>query len=163
MAKRRSKTANLLLKNDRPPIKPKEEVDKSLAEIQGRGAVPQPPAPASPTVQSQLPTVPVRQPSVAPNSVRQQPTPITPQYIQTRSQEIAPPPPPPPPKEKRVPLTTAITPENRALLEVAALNSDASVADMLNAALQYYFSNLVIIEDQAQVEMFKNIYARRAK
>lgn len=173
MAKRRSKTANLLLKNDRPPIKPQEEVDKTLAKIQGRGeemkTAPEPQTPAPPTVQPQqtqpvrtsIPTPQVQRSPVVP--VPNQPSPITPQYIQPRAPHVPTPPPPTPIKEKRLPLTTAITPENRALLEVAALNSDASVADMLNAALQYYFSNLVIVQDQAQVEMFKQIYARKAK
>lgn len=173
MAKRRSKTANLLLKNDRPPIKPQEEVDKTLAKIQGRGEElkndPKPQTPVPPVVQPQqtqtirteVPTPEVRRSPVAP--IPTKPSPATPKYIQAHSPHVPTPPAPAPPKEKRVPLTTAITPENRALLEVAALNSDASVADMLNAALQYYFSNLVIVQDQQQVEMFKQIYARKAK
>ncbi len=70
---------------------------------------------------------------------------------------------PEPKAPKRVPLTTAITPTNRAKLEVASINGEGSVADLLNEALDYYFDNIVLIEDAALIETFKTIYARKVK
>ena len=71
----------------------------------------------------------------------------------------------PPPKNviKRVPLTTAITPENRAKLEVASINGEGSVADLLNEALTYYFREVLLIQDATLVDTFKKIYARKIK
>ena len=167
---RRSKTADFALnKNPRPPINTKSqaEIEQKLAEIQGKEEEVQPKPPIAQPLSTSVPTARVQRnitnnpnPPVqsAPASFPQQ------KIIQSQPvQPVTPPPPPAPPKEKRVPLTTAITPENRALLEVASLHSDASVADMLNEALTYYFTNLVKVQDQAQVEMFKQIYARKAK
>ncbi len=71
-----------------------------------------------------------------------------------------------PPKvvqQKRVPLTTAITPENRAKLEVASIHSKSSVADLLNNALEHYFEHVIDIEDQDLVNTFIGIYGRKAK
>ncbi len=64
---------------------------------------------------------------------------------------------------RRVPLTTAITPENRAKLEVAAIHSDASIADILNTALEYYFENLRPVNDEELVNTFIAIYNRKKK
>lgn len=86
-----------------------------------------------------------------------------PRYIQAQKTTPEPPPPPVVKTQKRVPLTTAITPENRAKLEVASIHSKASVADMLNEALEHYFEHIVHIQDAGLVETFTAIYARKAK
>ncbi|MFK7934903.1 MAG: hypothetical protein AB8G22_15445 [Saprospiraceae bacterium] len=161
---RRSKTAEFVLnKNPRPPINTESqaEIEQKLAEIQGKEKTPAPEPVAQP-LSTSVPTARVQRNAINPPVAQ---TPAFPQQkiIQSQPLQSTAPPPPAPPKEKRVPLTTAITPENRALLEVASLHSDASVADMLNEALNYYFTNLVHVQDQAQVEMFKQIYARKAK
>ncbi|MEL7020980.1 MAG: hypothetical protein AAGK47_05190 [Bacteroidota bacterium] len=164
---RRSKTADFSLnKNPRPPIDTTSQADieKQLAEIQGRVESGTPNAPMAQPLSTDVPTARVQREAVS-QSATPVPPPTFPQQkiIQAQPIQPTPPPPPAPPKEKRVPLTTAITPENRALLEVASLYSDASVADMINEALGYYFTNLVKVQDQAQVEMFKQIYARKAR
>ena len=62
---------------------------------------------------------------------------------------------------KRVPLTTAITPENRARLEVTGINDELSVADVLNEALDHYFENVNPVKDQELVNTFIQIYSRK--
>ncbi len=132
--KRKSRTAGFLNTQTNTPLPTPEEVNKVVARVTGKEKKEEQATPKT----------------VIPKSV-------------ISSESVAPAPQPQPKTEKRVPLTTAITPENRAKLEVASINGEGSVADLLNEALDYYFENILIIEDTALIETFKTIYARKVK
>lgn len=61
-------------------------------------------------------------------------------------------------KNRRIPLTTAITPENRANLEAAAHAGKGAVADLINEALEYYFKNVSPIENTDVRDVFLKLY-----
>jgi hypothetical protein len=64
---------------------------------------------------------------------------------------------------RRVPLTTAITPELRAKLEVATMQYDMNVSDLLHEALDLYFNKVRPVTDLAMLETFTAVYGRKAK
>ena len=67
------------------------------------------------------------------------------------------------PKTKRIPFTTALTPENRALLEAAAHEGKDSMADILNVAISYYFEHVNPLEDEGMKDVFLKIFEKKAK
>ena len=67
------------------------------------------------------------------------------------------------PKAKRIPFTTALTPENRALLEAAAHEGKDSIADILNLAVAYYFEHISPLENEAMKDVFIKIFEKKAK
>lgn len=66
-------------------------------------------------------------------------------------------------KKKRIPFTTALTPENRALLETASHEGRGGVADILNTAIQHYFEQIAPIQNQEMKNIFLKIYESKAK
>jgi outer membrane protein assembly factor BamA len=66
-------------------------------------------------------------------------------------------------KVKRIPFTTALTPENRATLEAAAHEGKESVADLLNIAINYYFEQVRPLEDHGMKEVFLKIFEKKVK
>src|SRR5210317_1654376 len=64
---------------------------------------------------------------------------------------------------KRVPLTTAISVEQRAKLEVIAITNKTKVADILHDALELYFENIKSPSDPELVKTFYALYSRKAK
>lgn len=66
-------------------------------------------------------------------------------------------------KVKRIPFTTALTPENRALLETASHEGRGGVADILNLAIAHYFETIAPIQNKEMKEVFLKIYAAKAK
>lgn len=136
--KRKSRTVGFLNNQPAAKLPSPDEVNKTIAKVTGKETETAKTEEKTATTQSK------------------------PRYIKTKP---APKPKPQPvvPTQKRVPLTTAITPENRAKLEVASIHSNASVADMLNEALEHYFEHIVQIQDKSLIETFTTIYARKAK
>jgi len=66
-------------------------------------------------------------------------------------------------KVKRIPFTTALTPENRALLETASHQGRGSVADILNFALKHYFEEVAPAKNPEMMKIFLKIYEAKAK
>jgi hypothetical protein len=66
-------------------------------------------------------------------------------------------------KEKRIPFTTALTPENRALLEAAAHEGKENVADLLNQAIEHYFTNVRPLKDQDLKNVFIKLFEKKLK
>ena len=66
-------------------------------------------------------------------------------------------------KVKRIPFTTALTPENRAILEAAAHEGKDSVADILNIAVAYYFEHVKPLEDEGMKSVFLKIFEKKVK
>lgn len=66
-------------------------------------------------------------------------------------------------KKKRIPFTTALTPENRALLEAASHEGRGGVADILNLAIQHYFEQVAPVKNTEMQKVFLKIYASKAK
>lgn len=66
-------------------------------------------------------------------------------------------------KKKRIPFTTALTPENRALLEAASHEGRGGVADILNKAIAHYFEQVAPITNQEMQQVFLKIYQSKAK
>ncbi len=66
-------------------------------------------------------------------------------------------------KKKRIPLTTALSPQNRALLETASHEGRGSVADILNLAIQHYFEHIAPISNTEMKKVFLKIYESKAK
>lgn len=131
--KRKSRTAGFLNTQPNADLPTPEQVNQVIARVTGKQETSPEPTPKSVTPQIK----PVAAPKVV---------------IETPKSVI-----------KRVPLTTAITPENRAKLEVASISGEGSVADLLNEALENYFENVLIIQDATLIETFKAIYARKVK
>lgn len=67
------------------------------------------------------------------------------------------------PKAKRIPFTTALSPENRALLEAAAHEGKETVADLLNMAVAYYFEQVRPIQNEDMKTVFLQIFEKKAK
>lgn len=67
------------------------------------------------------------------------------------------------PKVKRIPFTTALTPENRALLEAAAHEGKDAVADILNTAIAHYFEHVNPLEDEGMKDVFLKIFEKKTK
>jgi len=65
--------------------------------------------------------------------------------------------------EKRIPFTTAISPNQRALLEVAAAEQDIAMADVLHTALNHYFKSVYNPRDTALADALERRYTRKAK
>lgn len=66
-------------------------------------------------------------------------------------------------KKKRIPFTTALTPENRAMLEAASHEGRGGVADILNLALEHYFEQIAPVKNLEMQKVFLKIYASKAK
>ena len=66
-------------------------------------------------------------------------------------------------KKRRIPFTTAITPENRARLEAASHEGKGNVADLLNEALEHYFEEVNPLSDTSLVSLFLKVYQKKAK
>lgn len=66
-------------------------------------------------------------------------------------------------KLKRIPFTTAITPEQRAILEAAAYEGDESIADLLSNALDHYFQEVRPLEDESMKDVFLKIFEKKLK
>lgn len=66
-------------------------------------------------------------------------------------------------KDKRIPFTTALTPANRAALETASYGGRGSVADVLNQALEHYFSAVAPIQNKEMEAVFLKIYRSKQK
>ena len=147
MAKqRKSRTAGFLKTQPEAKLPSPDEVNQTIAKVTRK----------TPKTNAPKPKPPTPKPKPIQQSSKQR-------YIQAKPDLPEPEPiviikPP-----KRVPLTTAISPENRAKLEVASIHSKESVADMINEALEHYFETVVLIQDQALIDTFKAIYARKAK
>ncbi len=62
---------------------------------------------------------------------------------------------------RRVPLTTAITPELRAKLEVAALHRQTTVSELLHDALNHYFEQVAPVTDEGLVATFAQVYGKK--
>lgn len=65
--------------------------------------------------------------------------------------------------KKRIPFTTALSPENRALLETASHEGRGGVADILNLAIQHYFDKIAPIKNEEMKKIFLKIYESKAK
>ena len=65
-------------------------------------------------------------------------------------------------KPRRIPLTTAVSAENRANLEAAAHGGKNSVADLVNEALDYYFAHVQPINNPEIREVFLKLYQPKA-
>ncbi|BDS15620.1 hypothetical protein [Aureispira anguillae] len=66
-------------------------------------------------------------------------------------------------KKKRIPFTTALTPENRALLEAASHEGRGGVADILNLAITHYFEQVAPIKNNEMKKVFLKIYQSKTK
>lgn len=66
-------------------------------------------------------------------------------------------------KKKRIPFTTALTPENRALLEAASHEGRGGVADILNLAIAHYFEQVAPVKNNEMMKVFLKIYQSKAK
>lgn len=66
-------------------------------------------------------------------------------------------------KERRIPFTTALTPENRALLETASHEGRGNIADILNFMIGNYFENIAPIQNPEMKKVFLKIYESKAK
>ena len=65
--------------------------------------------------------------------------------------------------QKRIPFTTALTPANRAALETASYDGRGSVADILNLALDHYFSHVAPVQNKEMEAVFLKIYRAKQK
>ena len=65
-------------------------------------------------------------------------------------------------KKKKIPFTTAITPENRAILEVLAMEKNLNIADILETALEDYFKTHPL-ESTEMKDVFLKIYQKKLK
>ena len=66
-------------------------------------------------------------------------------------------------KKKRIPFTTALSPENRALLETASHEGRGGVADILNLAIQHYFEQVAPVNNSEMKKIFLKIYESKSK
>ena len=66
-------------------------------------------------------------------------------------------------KIKRIPFTTALTPENRALLETASHQRQEAIADILNKAIHHYFDQVAPIQNHEMMNVFLKIYESKSK
>jgi hypothetical protein len=66
-------------------------------------------------------------------------------------------------KKKRIPFTTALTPENRAMLEAASHEGRGGVADILNLAIEHYFEQIAPVKNLEMQKIFLKIYSSKAK
>jgi hypothetical protein len=66
-------------------------------------------------------------------------------------------------KKKRIPFTTALTPENRALLEAASHEGRGGVADILNIAIEHYFEQVAPVKNLEMQKVFLKIYSSKTK
>ncbi len=64
---------------------------------------------------------------------------------------------------KRIPFTTAISPENRATLEAAAQEREETVADLLNKALEHYFSQVQPLVNEDLKAVYLRVFQRKLK
>lgn len=138
-----------------------EQVNKTLGKLTGKEEVSEPEQKTTPT--------PIAKEKTSSRKSRSKKETSTPpsfpeiQYLSSKPIEPEPEAEPVKPKEKRLPLTTAITPQNRALLESAYQLGGTSVADQLNQALEHYFTYVVKVQDDDMVEFYKKRYERKAK
>jgi hypothetical protein len=65
--------------------------------------------------------------------------------------------------KKRIPFTTALSPENRALLETASHEGRGGVADILNLAIKLYFEEVAPIKNTEMKKVFLKIYESKSK
>jgi hypothetical protein len=66
-------------------------------------------------------------------------------------------------KPKRIPFTTAITPEQRAILEAAAHEGEESIADLVANALDHYFTEIRPLGDDNMKAVFLKIFEKKLK
>jgi len=66
-------------------------------------------------------------------------------------------------KSKRIPFTTALTPENRALLEAAAHEGKENVADLLNQAIEHFFKVVRPLQDKDLKEVFLKLFEKKVR
>lgn len=66
-------------------------------------------------------------------------------------------------KRKRIPFTTALTPNHRALLETASHEGSGSIADILNEAIEHYFEHVRPLKNAEMKAIFLKIYEAKAK
>jgi len=66
-------------------------------------------------------------------------------------------------RNKRIPFTTALSPENRALLETASHEGRGGVADILNLAIQHYFEQVAPVTNIEMQKIFLKIYQSKSK
>lgn len=66
-------------------------------------------------------------------------------------------------KVKRIPFTTALTPQNRAYLETASHEKKEAVADILNKAITHYFENIAPTHNKEMMTIFLKIYESKTK
>ncbi len=66
-------------------------------------------------------------------------------------------------KTKRIPFTTALTPQNRAMLETASHQRQEAVADILNTAIAHYFESVTPLQNPEMMRVFLKIYESKAK
>ena len=65
--------------------------------------------------------------------------------------------------KKRIPFTTALSPENRALLETASHEGRGGVADILNLAIKHYFEQVAPVKNSEMKKVFLKIYESKSK
>ena len=148
--KRKSRTAGFHLNPTTGDLPSPSEVNKTLSNATGKPIEEKPASKQTPRKSAE---------STTPKTSRKRKT----KFELKAEQPVPKPPKPTRPAIKRVALTTAISPENRAQLEVAALGSNASVADLLNEALEYYFQEVFPVKDKELVKTFTTIYQRKAR
>lgn len=66
-------------------------------------------------------------------------------------------------KDRRIPFTTALTPENRALLETASHEGRGNIADILNFMIGNYFEKIAPIQNPEMKKVFLKIYESKTK
>lgn len=158
MAKqRKSRTVSFLKTQPEAKLPSPEEVNQTVAKVTGKTTTPPEEKPKpKPKSKTRSSSKPEPKSSVVQRSPKKRTIQPKPDVPEPEPIIIVKP-------KKRMPLTTAITPENRAKLEVASIHSKESVADMINEALEHYFETVVIIQDQALIDTFTAIYSRKAK
>lgn len=65
--------------------------------------------------------------------------------------------------DRRIPFTTALSPRNRALLEVAASERGMAMADVVHDALERYFTGVYIPRDTALTDALERRYSKKAR
>ncbi len=143
-----------------------EEVNDTLAKVTGQESVASEPI----VVVAKVETVTVVPKSSAATPVVKTPKAAATQHIYQQvtmyTPPVAPEPvytPPPVKTPSRVPLTTAITPELRAKLEVAAVQYNMNVSDLIHEALDLYFEKVRPVTDLGMLDTFTSVYSRKAK
>ena len=145
-----------------------EEVNNTLAKVTGQESVASEPIVVV-AKQETVAVVAATKPSAATPVVKTPKAAATQhiyQQVTMYTPPVAPEPvytPPPVKTPSRVPLTTAITPELRAKLEVAAVQYNMNVSDLIHEALDLYFEKVRPVTDLGMLDTFTSVYSRKAK